>query len=138
MSKSLKKLTICKDCGLVLNKPHLDYDHQFHCPRCNALIYKYGQDYLTILLFVFTSIILFIPAVTLPLMSLEIMDLKQSTTLVETLLIFFKNGYAAISIFITFIGIVVPLFMLISYFNNTYSFKIWKKFKVCFKTFKAL
>ncbi|WP_164968586.1 MULTISPECIES: paraquat-inducible protein A [Arcobacteraceae] len=113
MSKSLKKLTICKDCGLVLNKPHLDYDHQFHCPRCNALIYKYGQDYLTILLFVFTSIILFVPAVTLPLMSLEIMDLKQSTTLVETLLIFFKNGYTAISILITFIGIVVPLFMLI-------------------------
>ncbi|WP_164970047.1 paraquat-inducible protein A [Arcobacter sp. CECT 8983] len=129
MSKNFKNLTICKDCGLVLNKPELDYSHEFHCPRCNSLIYKFGQDYLTVLLFAFSSIILFIPAVTLPLMSLEILDLTQRTTLVETLLIFFKNGYTAISILITFIGIVVPLFMLLLILIILIPLRIGKKAK---------
>lgn len=136
MSTSLEKLNICKDCALVLNKPPLDYKHQFHCPRCNALIYKYGQDYLTVILFAFSSIVFFIPAVTLPLLSLEIMDLKQTTTLVETLLIFFKSGYTAISILITFIGVVVPLFMLILILSILIPLKLGKSAKYVSKPLK--
>ncbi|AXH12655.1 paraquat-inducible protein A [Halarcobacter bivalviorum] len=136
MSEELEKITICKDCGLVLNKPQLDYNHQFHCPRCNALIYKYGQDYLTVLLFAITSIILFIPAIFLPLLSLEILDLKQTTTLVETLLIFFKNGYTAVSILITFIGIIVPLCMLILIMSILIPLKLGKSAKYVSKPLK--
>ncbi len=136
MSKSLKKITICKDCGLVLNKPTMDYKHQFHCPRCNAIIYRFGQDYQVILLFAITSIIFFIPAIFLPLLSLEILELKQTTTLIKTLLIFFNNGYIAISILITFIGLIIPFCMLILILSILVPFRYGKKAKFVSKPLK--
>lgn len=78
MQENLEKTSICKDCGLVLKKPKVDYKHQFHCPRCNAIIYRFGQDYQTVLLFAITSIILFIPAIILPILSLEIFRFKTN------------------------------------------------------------
>lgn len=136
MQNKLKNIVVCKDCALVLNKPQTDYKHQFHCPRCNALIYKFGQDYQTVLLLAITSIILFFPAILLPILTLEVLDLKQTTTLVETLLIFFKSGYVAISIFITFIGVVVPFFMLLLILSILTPLKFRKKSKYVSKFLK--
>ncbi|AXH10169.1 paraquat-inducible protein A [Malaciobacter halophilus] len=136
MQENLEKTSICKDCGLVLKKPKVDYKHQFHCPRCNAIIYRFGQDYQTVLLFAITSIILFIPAIILPILSLEILDLKQTTTLIETLLIFFESGYTAISLLITFIGIIIPFFMLILIMSILIPLKFGKDAKFVSKPLK--
>jgi paraquat-inducible protein A len=136
LQNKLKNIVVCKDCALVLNKPQVDYKHQFHCPRCNALIYKFGQDYQTVLLLAITSVILFFPAILLPILTLEVLDLKQTTTLVETLLIFFKSGYVAISIFITFIGIVVPFFMLLLILSILTPLKFGKNSKYVSKFLK--
>lgn len=103
----------CKECGLILNKPKADYTHQFICPRCKACVYKFGQDYETIILMTLTSLILFFPSITLPLITLKIFDLEQTTTLIETVFIFFDNGYIGVSIFITLIGIIIPFIMLL-------------------------
>ncbi|RXI37093.1 hypothetical protein CRU99_12490 [Malaciobacter mytili] len=136
LSENLENITICKDCGLVLNKPKVDYKHQFHCPRCNAIVYRFGQDYQVVLLFAITSIILFFPAIFLPLLSLEILELKQTTTLVETLLIFFSNGYTAISILITFIGVITPFCMLILILSILIPLKLGKDAKFVSKPLK--
>ncbi len=136
MHKNLEKITICKDCGLVINKPQIDYKHQFHCPRCNAIIYKFGQDYQVVLLFAVTSIILFLPAIFLPLLSLEILELEQTTTLIQTLLIFFNSGYTAISILITFIGIIIPFCMLILILSILIPLKLGKNAKFVSKPLK--
>ena len=103
----------CKECGLILNKPKLDQEHQFNCPRCNACVYKFGQDYKTIILMAITSLILFFPSITLPLITLEFFGLERSTTLIQTVFVFFENGYIGVSVFITFIGIIIPFIMLI-------------------------
>lgn len=136
MPKNLQKITICKDCGLVLNKPKIDYKHQFHCPRCNAIIYKFGQDYQVILLFAITSIILFLPAIFLPLLSLEILELEQTTTLIQTLLIFFNSGYTAISVLITFIGIIIPFCILVLILSILIPLKLGKDAKFVSKPLK--
>ncbi len=112
MNKIKDKLA-CKECGVILNKPKESHSYQFYCPRCDGIIYKFGQDYKTIILMAITSILLFIPSIMLPLISLEILGLKQTTTLIETVFIFFDNGYVGVSVFITFIGIIIPFALLV-------------------------
>lgn len=111
--KELKNKIPCKECGIILNKPIIDYKHQFNCPRCNACVYRFGQDYLTIILMTITSLILFFPSISLPLITLKILELEQTTTLMQTVFIFFENGYIGVSLFIIVIGVIIPFVMLI-------------------------
>lgn len=108
-----KKLIACKDCGLILEKPYLDLEHQFNCPRCNAVIYRFGQNHTLIIMLAITTLILFFPSILLPIMTLEILDMKQTVSLVETVLVFTNDGYVLLSIFITFIGVLIPFIMLV-------------------------
>lgn len=135
--ENLNNKIACKECGVILNKPKVDHEHQFHCPRCNSCIYKFGQEYLIIILLTITSLILFFPSIMLPLITLEILELQQTTTLIETVFIFFENGYIGVSLFITIIGIIIPfmmliliLFILIPLQNGASHTKIRKFFKL--------
>ena len=112
MSKIEDKIA-CKDCGLVLKKPHLDLEHQFNCPRCNGVIYRFGQNHTLVLILAITSLSLFLPALFLPLLTLEILEIKQTTTLMQTVAIFINDGYVLLSVFITLIGVFVPFIMLL-------------------------
>jgi len=103
----------CKECGLVLKKPTLDLTYQFECPRCDAAIYRFGQNYNLVLMLVITSLVLFLPSFFLPLLTLKILDISQTTTLLETLIVFADDGYIVLSIFIVFIGILIPIMMLV-------------------------
>lgn len=108
-----KKLIACKECGLILEKPHLDLQHQFNCPRCNGVIYRFGQNHTLIIILAVTTLILFFPSVFLPIMTLEILEIKQTTSLLETVFVFSNDGYLLLSVFVTFIGILIPFLMLI-------------------------
>ena len=61
--KKIQNKIACKECGIILNKPKVDYKHQFNCPRCDACVYRFGQDYQTIILLAITSLILFFPSI---------------------------------------------------------------------------
>lgn len=135
--KKIQNKIACKECGIILNKPKVDYKHQFNCPRCDACVYRFGQDYQTIILLTITSLILFFPSIFLPLITLKILGLEQTTTLVQGVFIFFENGYIGVSLFITFIGIIIPfimliliLFILIPLQNGYSQKKISKIFKI--------
>lgn len=107
-----RKKVGCQDCGLILNKPFFDVKHQFHCPRCNAVIHRFGQNENLVIIMTITTLILFIPTIFLPLLTLTILDIEQTTSLIQTLSIFINDGYVLLSIFVVFIGILIPFILL--------------------------
>jgi len=111
--KKKENIVGCTECGLILKKPDLDLTHQFQCPRCDAAIYRFGQNYNLVIMLVITSLVLFLPSFLLPLLTLKILDISQTTTLFETLIVFANDGYIILSIFIIFIGIFIPIIMLV-------------------------
>ena len=105
--------TACRECGLIINQPAIDVEHQYYCPRCQALTYRSGQKFSYIIMMSISALIFFIPAITLPILTLDIAGIVQTTTLVEAVWAFFDDGYAFIAVLVLFTGIIVPFLLLI-------------------------
>jgi len=105
--------TACHECGVIVNKPKLDREHQFYCPRCNATIYRPGQRMRYVVVMALSSIIFLIPALFLPLLSLNIAGIEQMTTLVGAIASFFDDGYDLLAFVVLITGIIAPLTMLL-------------------------
>ncbi len=104
--------TACKECGALVAQPAVDREHQYYCPRCDAMLYRSGQEFHYIILMALSSIILFFPAILLPILTLNIAGMEQSTTLVEAVWSFFGDGYTFIAVLVLLSGIIIPFLML--------------------------
>ncbi len=105
--------TACEECGLIINQPDVDMEHEYYCPRCKALTYRSGQEFKYIIMMAISALIFFIPAITLPILTLNIAGISQNTTLIQAVWAFFGDGYASIAVLVLFTGIIVPLLMLL-------------------------
>ncbi len=100
------QITACKECGLIINQPNVDREHEFYCPRCKALTYRSGQEFKYIIMMAISALIFFIPAITLPILTLNIAGISQSTTLIQAVWAFFGDGYAFIALLVLCTGII--------------------------------
>ncbi|MEA1919828.1 MAG: paraquat-inducible protein A [Campylobacterota bacterium] len=102
----------CKDCGVIVEYDKEDLDHNFYCPRCKGLIYAPGEQFLYVIIMALAALVSFIPTLFLPVLTLDMADQIQSTTLLGTIGEFFDGGNFIVSIIILLTGIVIPLSML--------------------------
>ena len=83
--------------------------YQIKCPRCNASVRKqaYSLDYSLGL--AIAALIMFIPAMTLPIMTFKIGSFEQVNTMLSALNAFYEGGYPELSLLVLLITIVAPL-----------------------------
>ena len=105
--------TACKECGIVIDEPKIDREHQYYCPRCMALTYRPGQEFKYVLMMAISALILFIPSITLPILTLNIAGITQTTTLIEAVLAFFSDGYDFIAFLVLLTGVIIPSVLLV-------------------------
>lgn len=106
------KNTACKDCGIIIEIDKFDRTHQYSCPRCNTIFYRPGESFDLVFAMAVSSLLFFIPAVFLPIMSLEILGQVHSVTLLEAVWFFVNDGYIIIAIIAAASGVVIPLTLL--------------------------
>ena len=112
-------LARCHDCALLVRMPHNQKDRKTACPRCGSSVHlrKPGSISKTWAL-VITSVILFIPANTLPIMQVNFLGIPDRSTILDGIIYFFKEGSYGIGLIIFSASVLVPLFKIIGLIIN--------------------
>ena len=106
------KQTACKDCGVIIDINSFNSSTQYACPRCHSVFYRPGESFDLVLVMAVSSLLFFIPASFLPIMTLSILGQNHSVTLLEAVLFFANDGYIIIAIIASCAGLVIPLTLL--------------------------
>lgn len=106
------KHTACKDCGIIIDINNFNSSTEYACPRCNTVFHRPGESFDLVLVMSITSLLFFIPASFLPILTLTIMGQVHSVTLIQAVLYFANDGYLIIAIIAAGSGVIIPLVLL--------------------------
>ncbi len=118
-SQSPRGVTACPDCDLLLKEPGkaLPKGTKSRCPRCGSALCSPRQNTVErTLALSLTGLILFFPAMLLPVLRLDAMGLEVATNLVHGISVLFQSGFHAVSILILLTGVAVPFVKLLLLF----------------------
>lgn len=118
----------CPCCDLLVKKQVLDYTQKAQCPRCHVVLSQPQKDSAqkTLALSI-AALILFFPAVYLPLMSLNLLGYTQPQSIMQSIQVLFGEQYYFIAMIILITCVVIPLmkililgYISLSVFQNHY------------------
>ncbi len=118
-------LTACPGCDLLLHKIKPPAGKKVYCPCCNTPLYQQKTDSITkVLAITISGLLVFTPAVFMPLMTLEAIGMTQSGSIFDAFLSFYHQKYyfAAVMVFLT--SIFFPLFKLSLLFSVALQLKL--------------
>jgi len=108
------RILLCHECDLLIENQEICEACKVQCPRCGHVLYK--QKHNTIsrsLAYALTALICFYPAVTQPIMILEMLGLSQQQSLISGSLILLREKYYVVAILTFLSSCLVPLFRLL-------------------------
>jgi paraquat-inducible protein A len=106
-------LTACHACDLLIEKHHILPGSKAACPRCRTSIYEPKADTVNkTLAVVITGLILFVPAISLPILTMTILGKTSVNTLVEGVIGMYLEGFYLVSFMVLALSIVVPFLKL--------------------------
>ena len=123
----------CHDCDLLVKLSNLTNNSHARCPRCRALIADKKHDSLNrTLALSLTGLLLYIPAVTLPVMTINLLGHANANTMLNGVIQLATNGSWWMAFMVAFGSLIVPLLLLLLLFVTSYcsSFRIFPKLQV--------
>jgi paraquat-inducible protein A len=107
-------LFVCHDCGL-LPKPLFAHVHAGICPRCDAALHRRKPDSLArTWAFVFGAMVLYIPAILLPVMVTSTLFGTQSDTILSGVVYLWNSGSWSLAAIVFIASVVVPVLKILS------------------------
>ena len=130
-------ITACPGCDLLIPVPEVPDGHYIACGRCGTTLSKSYTDSIDrVIALSFAGLLLYLPAMFLPLMTLSSLGLKEKGSVVDTCIGFYQNGYILVSV-ITFVtAVVVPFLKICIPFITAVSLKTKRKGRFLIPTFK--
>lgn len=105
-----QNLLICHDCDALLQMPAVRPGQKLVCPRCGCTLYKCRRDPVNRgLALSLTALILFVPANFLPIMTLDMLGLKNADTLYKGTLQLYHQGYWWMALLVFICSMLAPL-----------------------------
>lgn len=106
-------LTACPDCDLLVSVTDAPPGHFVCCPRCGGTLQRRTADSLAKTLALSgTGLILYPPAMIMPLMTLESFGFSDSANILESVLNFYRNEYYFVSLMVLLSAVIFPLVLL--------------------------
>ncbi len=119
------EILACGDCDLIQRKQDFATGSKISCPRCaNTLRHPKTNSVNRCLALAITALILFIPAITLPLLELRVVGIAHSANMLTGVIALFRNHMWTLSIVVLVFSIVVPLTKLLLVLYITASLKL--------------
>ena len=132
-------LTACPGCDLLIPVPEVPDGHYIACGRCGTTLSKsYVNSIDRVIALSFAGLLLYLPAMFLPLMTLSSLGLREKGSVVDTCIGFYKNGYVVVSIVMFITAVIVPFLKISIPFLTAVSLKLRKKSKALISSFKLL
>ena len=104
-------LISCHTCHRLAVRPESDPDLSIHCPLCGARVHSRKPDSIArTWALMLTAGLLFIPANFLPIMRVDYLGRPDSSTIIDGIVHFFRDGSYAVGLIILSASILVPLF----------------------------
>lgn len=102
-------VTACAECDLLIEEVAVTSGFNIICPRCTHVIREGRSDsILNSLVLSVTGLILFVPAVGLPLLSMSILGLHKEASLVESMLALSRDGFWQVSLVVFISAMLAP------------------------------
>ncbi|MEN8199026.1 MAG: paraquat-inducible protein A [Thermodesulfobacteriota bacterium] len=115
----------CPGCDLLLQKIATPRGKKLFCPRCKTLLQQRKTNSISKVLAITSSgLLVYIPAVFLPLMTLNSLGMKQSGSVFDAFLSFYHQGYYFVTVLIFLTSIFFPLLKLSLLFSVSLQLKI--------------
>ncbi len=109
--KDTEGLLSCSACGLLMRD---DMDaYQINCPRCESDVRKNAYSLKYRLGLAIASLIMFVPAMSLPILTFKFGDSEQVDTMFSSLYYFYQDGYPELSVVVFFTSIFGPFTQII-------------------------
>ncbi len=105
------KTLCCPSCGLMLKSE--DKGNSVKCPRCYALVIKEGHRLSYDLALSIAALILYFPAMFLPILSYKLGLTTQTGNMFFALKYFYEDGYELLSVIVFFTTILAPFIYII-------------------------
>jgi len=106
-------LSACPGCDLIITVPTVPDGHYLACNRCGATISRaYNNSISRVLTLSFTGLLLYLPAIFLPLMTLSSIGIKQDGNVIDSFINFYRNGYPLVAAIVLFTAIIFPFLKL--------------------------
>ena len=110
----------CPDCDLLLAFSASLARHTLRCPRCGCTVHRRADTSVdTALAFRITGLLLYLPAMLFPLMTLETLGMSDSGSVLDTLVGFYANRYYFVAFIVLVSAVVFPLLLLSLIFTVT-------------------
>lgn len=106
-------MTACPDCDLLVSLTEAPAGYAVQCPRCGSTLHqKTASSVAKTLALSATGLILYPPAISLPLMTFQSLGFSDSANILESVLNFYRNDYYFVSLMVLLSAVVLPLVLL--------------------------
>ncbi|OUS27371.1 hypothetical protein A9Q99_15335 [Gammaproteobacteria bacterium 45_16_T64] len=100
----------CHDCDLLLPIHDITENRVARCPRCNAVLYRHKKDSMNrTLAFSIAALLFYIPANTLPILSLDILGNTGRNTMLNGVLQLWQQGSWWMAFLVAACSVAMPL-----------------------------
>ncbi len=107
------QLFACPDCDLLCSPADVETGHYLACPRCNKTLYKRKQNSLIkVLALGLTGLLLYIPAISLPLITLESLGMSEHGNVLQSVIALFHNNHYIVSFMVFLTAVLFPVVLL--------------------------
>lgn len=105
-----QELIACSGCDLLLEKENLDIGQSGYCPRCGSVLAVPRKNSINRTLAVsLTGLLLYIPAVFSPLLSLDAMGMEEHGSIADGFAVLYQSGYPLVAIVVLLTSVLLPL-----------------------------
>ena len=130
-------LIACPECDLLIRHTDPGTGVKGLCPRCRCTLYHVKKNPVErTLILTLTGLILFIPAMVLPIMTLNALGLEQSANIIQGVSALFRAGFHMVGIIVLLTVAIVPLIKLLFLFYISISIRIKADWKNLGRTFR--
>ncbi len=109
-NQNLNAVSLCRYCGQTQHLPSTPVGYYLQCVRCSAMLHTHmPRGIQRTVAYSIAALILFIPANTLPILSITKMGYKSQSTILSGVKELWNNGTPGIALLVFLCSIIIPL-----------------------------
>jgi len=130
-------ITACPGCDLLVPMAAAPDGHYLACGRCGTVLSKSCPNSIDrVVTLSFAGLLLYLPAMFLPLMTLSSLGMKEKGSVVDTCIDFYLNGYYLVSFIVFITAVIVPFLKIFIPFITAVCLKFGKNPRILIPAFK--
>ena len=118
-------LIACPECDLLIRGTDPGPGVKTLCPRCGCTLFQVKKDSIErTLVLSLAGLILFVPAMVLPIMTLDAMGIEQTSNILQGIRVLFQDGFHMVAMVVLLTAVIVPFLKLLLLFYVSVAIRI--------------